>query len=165
MAGTPVPVHLTEFVIGRGRPDQSGPLDGDGRRSLYTALRRNFLPTTLQAFDFPTPFSTVGRRNITNVPAQSLAAMNDPFFHQQAEVWARRLLAEWPEADVPTRIRALFAQAYNRPPTPTELESCQATLSELKAFHAAKPASPSDPGPWTDLCHALLNANEFLYLP
>jgi len=165
MAGTPVPVHLTEFVIGRGRPDQSGPLDGDGRRSLYTALRRNFLPTTLQAFDFPTPFSTVGRRNVTNVPAQSLAAMNDPFFHQQAEVWARRLLAEWPEADVPTRIQALFAQAYNRPPTPTELASCQATLSELKAFHAAKPASPSDPGPWTDLCHALLNANEFLYLP
>ena len=165
MAGTPVPVHLTEFVIGRGRPDQSGPLDGDGRRSLYTALRRNFLPTTLQAFDFPTPFSTVGRRNVTNVPAQSLAVMNDPFFHQQAEVWARRLLAEWPQADNATRIRVLFAQAYNRPPTAAELDSCQATLSELKAFHADKAAGSVDPGPWIDLCHALLNANEFIYLP
>ena len=165
MGGTPVPVHLTEFVIGRGRPDQSGPLDGDGRRSLYTALRRNFLPTTLQAFDFPTPFSTVGRRNVTNVPAQSLAVMNDPFFHQQAGVWARRLLAECPQADDATRLRVLFAQAYNRPPTPAELDACRATLAELRAFHADKPADSSDPGPWTDLCHALLNANEFLYLP
>ena len=162
LGGSPVPVHLTEFVIGRGRPDQSGPLDGNGRRSLYTALRRNFLPTTLQAFDFPTPFSTVGRRNVTNVPAQSLAVMNDPFFHQQAEAWARRLLKEWPEADAPTRIRALFHQAYNRPPTPSEAESCLATLAELKALHAANPSGPEI---WTDLCHALLNANEFIYIP
>ncbi|HSH17129.1 MAG TPA: DUF1553 domain-containing protein, partial [Verrucomicrobiae bacterium] len=45
VGGPPVPVHLTEFVVGRGRPEQSGPLDGDGRRSIYTAVRRNFLPT------------------------------------------------------------------------------------------------------------------------
>ncbi|MFM8877998.1 MAG: DUF1553 domain-containing protein, partial [Verrucomicrobiota bacterium] len=165
LGGPPVPVHLTEFVIGRGRPDQSGPLDGHGRRSLYTALRRNFLPTTLQAFDFPTPFSTVGRRNVTNVPAQSLAVMNDPFFHQQAELWARRLLREHPQADLPSRVRALFLQAYHRSPTPAELEACRATLAELKAFHASEPGGPSEIGPWIDFCHALLNANEFIYLP
>ena len=165
LGGPPVPVHLTEFVIGRGRPDQSGPLDGNGRRSLYTALRRNFLPTTLQAFDFPTPFSTVGRRNVTNVPAQSLAVMNDPFFHQQAELWARRLLREHPQADLPSRVRALFLQAYHRSPTPAELEACRATLAELKAFHASEPSDPSEVGPWIDFCHALLNANEFIYLP
>ena len=77
----------------------------------------------------------------------------------------RRLLAECPQADDATRLRVLFAQAYNRPPTPAELDACRATLAELKAFHADKPADSSDPGPWTDLCHALLNANEFLYLP
>jgi hypothetical protein len=165
LGGPPVPVHLTEFVIGRGRPDQSGPLDGNGRRSLYTALRRNFLPTTLQAFDFPTPFSTVGRRNVTNVPAQSLAVMNDPFFHQQAELWARRLLREHPQADLPTRVRTLFLQAYHRSPTPAELEACRTTLAELKAFHASEPGGSSEIGPWIDLCHALLNANEFIYLP
>ena len=46
---------------GRGRP-ASGPLDGDGRRSLYLAVRRNFLSPLLLAFDTPIPFSTVGRR-------------------------------------------------------------------------------------------------------
>ena len=30
--GPPVPVHLTPFLDGRGRPAASGPLDGDGRR-------------------------------------------------------------------------------------------------------------------------------------
>ncbi|HEX5270771.1 MAG TPA: PSD1 and planctomycete cytochrome C domain-containing protein, partial [Gemmataceae bacterium] len=38
--GPSVPIHLTPFLDGRGRP-ASGPLDGDGRRSLYLAVRRN----------------------------------------------------------------------------------------------------------------------------
>ncbi|MGE0377795.1 MAG: PSD1 and planctomycete cytochrome C domain-containing protein [Planctomycetaceae bacterium] len=40
--GRSVPVHLTPFMEGRGRPEQSGPVDGAGRRSLYIAVRRNF---------------------------------------------------------------------------------------------------------------------------
>ncbi|MFZ9856345.1 MAG: PSD1 and planctomycete cytochrome C domain-containing protein, partial [Limisphaerales bacterium] len=105
VGGPPVPVHLNEFVIGRGRPDNSGPLDGAGRRSVYQGVRRNFLSPTLLTFDTPTPFSTVGRRNVTNVPAQALALMNDPFFHEQAELWARRLLRELPTAEASERIR------------------------------------------------------------
>ena len=70
MYGPPVPVHLTPFLEGRGRP-ADGPLDGDGRRSLYTAVRRNFLPPMMLAFDTPSPFSTVGRRTVSNVPAQA----------------------------------------------------------------------------------------------
>ena len=78
-------------------------LFGDGRRSVYAGMRRNFLSTLMQTFDAPTPFSTVGRRNVTNVPAQSLALMNDPLFHQQARVWTERLLRETREADAAAR--------------------------------------------------------------
>ena len=92
MYGPSVPVHLTPFLEGRGRP-ADGPLDGDGRRSLYIAVRRNFLSPMMLAFDTPSPFSTVGRRTVSNVPAQALILMNDPFVHQQAEVWAKRVLA------------------------------------------------------------------------
>ena len=42
------------------------------------------------AFDTPIPFSTVGRRNVSNVPAQALILLNDPFVHEQAAVWAER---------------------------------------------------------------------------
>jgi hypothetical protein len=59
--GPSVPVFLTEFQDGRGRP-ASGPLDGNGRRSIYLAVKRNFLSSLLLAFDTPVPFSTVGRR-------------------------------------------------------------------------------------------------------
>ena len=41
--GPPVPIHLTAFMTGRGRPGSSGPLDGDRRRSIYLEVRRNFL--------------------------------------------------------------------------------------------------------------------------
>ncbi len=69
MYGKSVPIHLTEFIDGRGK-GQSGPLDGDGRRSIYLAVKRNFLSPMLLAFDTPTPFSTMGRRTVSNVPAQ-----------------------------------------------------------------------------------------------
>ena len=90
MFGPSVPVYLTPFQDGRGRPG-SGPLDGDGRRSVYLAVRRNFLSSFLLAFDTPSPFSTVGRRTVSNVPAQALILMNDPFVHNQADVWAKRV--------------------------------------------------------------------------
>ena len=160
IGGPPMTVHLTEFLVGRGRPEQGGPLDGDGRRSIYTAMRRNFLPTLMQTFDTPTPFSTVGKRNVTNVPAQSLALMNDPLFHQQARVWAERLLREMRDAEDARRVRWLFESAYGRLPTRRETSACQESLGELRQLHEGKP----DIEAWADLCHALLNANDFIYV-
>ena len=161
VGGPPVPVHLTEFTVGRGRPDKSGPLDGNGRRSLYLAMRRNFLSPALLAFDAPTPFSTVGKRNVTNVPAQSLALMNDPLFHEQARVWAERLIRELPAAEPTERIAWLFEGAYGRLPTAAETRDCLETLAELRQLHGKE---TEDVESWSDLCHALLNANDFIYV-
>ncbi|MBL9129443.1 MAG: DUF1553 domain-containing protein [Verrucomicrobiales bacterium] len=159
VGGPPVPVHLTEFIVGRGRPDQSGPLDGDGRRSVYTAVPRNFLPTMMTAFDFPTPFSTVGRRNTTNVPGQPLVLMNDPFVHDQARFWAARLLRSRPDEADDRRVARMFEEAYARPPGTEEVRACLDSLAELRSLHAGSNASA-----WSDLAHALFNANEFIYL-
>ena len=93
MYGPSVPVHLTSFMEGRGRPGRSGPLDGDGRRSIYLNVRRNFLNPMFLAFDAPVPFSTMGRRNVSNVPAQALTLMNDPLVVGQARLWAERVMA------------------------------------------------------------------------
>ena len=78
MFGPSVPTHLTEFMNGRGRPGRSGPLDGDGRRSIYLCVRRNFLNTFLLAFDWPAPAAPLGKRNVSNVPAQALRALKRP---------------------------------------------------------------------------------------
>ena len=161
VGGPPVPVHLTDFIIGRGRPEKSGPLDGDGRRSIYITVRRNFLPTFLLSFDMPNPSSTIGRRNVTNVPGQSLALMNDPLVHDQARVWAERLLKELKDATPEERIRWMFECAYARTPSTAELDSCRATLAEFQKLETSGDAEHES---WVDLCHSLLCANDFIYL-
>jgi cytochrome c553 len=157
--GPPVPVHLTAFQDGRGRP-ASGPLDGDGRRSLYLSVRRNFLSPFLLAFDTPSPFSTVGRRTVSNVPAQSLILLNDPFVHGQAQLWARRVLAH--PGSPRDRIVRMYESAFARSPTEAELTACLAFLGRSRPGGPA--ASPGDPGAWTDLAHVLFNVKEFIFL-
>ena len=150
MYGPSIPVHLTPFQDGRGKP-ASGPLDGDGRRSVYLAVRRNFLSSFLLAFDTPSPFSTVGRRTVSNVPAQALILMNDPFVHQQADIWAKRVLHE--KASNEQRLKGMYLDAFARPPTSAESGACQAFLG-----------TTPDARRWADLAHVLINAKEFFFV-
>jgi hypothetical protein len=152
--GKPVPIHLTSFLEGRGRPEVDGPLDGNGRRSTYMGIRRNFLSPFMLAFDTPSPFSTMGRRSVSNVPAQALILMNDPFVHQQAERWATRILAE--PGDVQSRINRMYVSAFARSPSVDELKE----TSDFLMKHGA-----NDPKSWSDLAHVLFNVKEFIYLP
>jgi hypothetical protein len=150
LGGPSVPVHLTPFLEGRGRPTASGPLDGNGRRSLYLATRRNFLSPFLQTFDAPIPFSTVGRRQVSNVPAQALTLLNDPFVLQQAEVWGKKLGAS--DGD---RIGTMYREALGRPPTSGEVEAC-------REFVAGRDHAPAA---WAALAHAVFNLKEFVFVP
>ena len=68
MYGPGVATHSTSYMDGRGRPGHSGPIDGEGRRSIYLSVRRNFLNPMFLAFDTPVPFSTMGRRNVSMSP-------------------------------------------------------------------------------------------------
>src|SRR5439155_16202750 len=128
MYGPPVPIHLDGFQDGRGKP-KDGPLDGAGRRSLYLSVRRNFLSSMLLAFDFPQPFTAMGRRGVSNVPAQALILRNNPFVHDQAAVWARRTLAE--AGTTEERVRGMFLSAYARPPSSGEVADVLAFLQDL----------------------------------
>jgi len=156
--GPSVPIHLTPFLDGRGRPT-SGPLDGDGRRSIYLGVKRNFLSPMLLAFDTPIPFSTVGRRQVSNVPAQALILMNDPFVHQQAGAWAKRVLGEPGSTD--ERLTVMYVAAFGRPPTADQTTACREFLTEQAARYRA---DVTDRRPWADLAHTLFNAKEFIYL-
>jgi hypothetical protein len=162
--GPSVPIYLTDFMQGRGRPKKSGPLDGAGRRSIYISLRRNFLSPTLLAFDMPIPFTTIGRRSLSNVPAQSLILMNDPFVAEQARFWAQRVLSE--ERRSPqARIGELYASAFARPPEDFELAGATAFLkSQGDAYGLSPEESHSDERVWGDLCHVLINAKEFIFV-
>lgn len=162
--GPSVPVHLTDFLQGRGRPTVNGPLDGNGRRSIYLAIRRNFPSPMMQAFDLPTPFSTMGARNVSNVPAQALILMNDPFVIQQAELWAKRVLAE-PRLTTVQRIELMYESAYGRAASEEEIGAALAFLDEqTKEYGLPIAAAINDVRIWTDLAHVLVNAKEFIFL-
>jgi hypothetical protein len=159
MFGPSVPPYLSPFMDGRGRPRESGPLDGDGRRSVYLNVRRNFLNPMFLAFDAPVPFSTMGRRNVSNVPAQALTLMNDPLVIRLAGLWAEKLLSRLGASDR-ERIDALFEAAFGRPPDQSEASACLAFLrSRTSAAEAGPPREA-----WSDLCHILINTKEFIYI-
>jgi hypothetical protein len=157
--GPSVLPYLTPFMEGRGRPARTGPLGGDGRRSLYIDVRRNFLTPMLLSFDYPAPFSTMGRRNVSNVPAQALTLMNDPFVLEQCRRWAERVRAR-PGSAPGDSVRALYAEAFSRPPSESELADALTFLrAQGAAYGAAEP-----PRPWVDLCHVLVNVKEFVFV-
>ena len=156
--GPPVPAYLTAFMIGRGRPAASGALDGDGRRTIYLSVRRNFLSPMLLAFDYPIPFSTNGRRSVSNVPAQALSLMNNPFVLEQAQVWASRVVTQY--SDPQDRIRAMYVSAFGRPPTEIELHEAQVFLDEqTRQYAAGEPIRA-----WADFAHVLFNVKEFIFV-
>ena len=159
MFGSGVTPYLTEFMIGRGRPGASGPLDGDGRRTIYLAVRRNFLNPMLLAFDYPIPFSTNGRRSVSNVPAQALSLMNNPFVLEQAADWARRVVAENSRSARPNPQRCT-SSAFGRPPTEAEIQDAASFVDEqIAAIRAWRNRRP-----WADLAHVLFNVKEFIFV-
>ena len=161
--GPPTPVYLTEFMQGRGRPG-GGPLDGAGKRSLYISVRRNFLSPMMLAFDTPIPFTTVGRRNLSNVPAQALILMNDPFVLDQAKRWGGQTAGQKLPAE--DRVRQMYRAAFARLPSDAEIAAAVAFLvQQTKEYGMPGEQMLTDPRPWSDLGHVLINSKEFIFIP
>ncbi|MEZ6135617.1 MAG: PSD1 and planctomycete cytochrome C domain-containing protein [Pirellulaceae bacterium] len=162
--GPPVPIHLTPFMDGRGRPDHSGPLDGDGRRSIYIAVRRNFISPFMLTFDTPVPFSSMGRRNVSNVPAQALILLNDPLVVELSREWGELALHSVAgEGDSATieRIQWMYLAAFGRHPTPQE---SQVAVAFLETQAAQQGVTTEDSKLWASFAHALVNTKEFIFL-
>jgi hypothetical protein len=158
MYGPSVPPHISEYQDGRGKPP-TGPLDGDGRRSIYIGVRRNFLPPMLVAFDYPMTVSTIGRRGSSTVPSQALTLMNNEFVIKQAARWADSMQSA--ATDDASRIRLMFTTAYGRPVEPAEMERALKFLDgQTKKYSEADARFRS----WADLAHVIFNSKEFIFI-
>ena len=84
---------------------RSGPLDGEGRRSIYLKMTLMEPPRFLALFNQPIPKLTAGRRDATNVPDQALALLNDPLVIAMARHWSERCWSTGParRSNVPSR--------------------------------------------------------------
>ena len=152
--GAPGPSINVYYAFAKGKTKgdrEKGPLDGQGRRSVYQEIRRNAHNPFLEVFDQPKPSSTRGTRDVTNVPAQSLTMLNSPLVISQAQLWGKKL-AESTEP-LSARVKGMFLGALGRPPAPLELDRSLGYLGD-------RPGSAE----WADLAHSIFNLKEFLYV-
>lgn len=125
------------------------------RRSIYLLQRRTFVHPILAAFDAPDAMASCQARQTTIVPTQALALLNSPLARTQCAAFARRLLAEaGPDCDA-LAARA-WLLAFGRPIRDGE-------RAQAVTFLKRRNAEPLETA-LADLCLALFNANEFIYL-
>ncbi|MEY2611771.1 MAG: hypothetical protein RL069_583, partial [Planctomycetota bacterium] len=165
-----------------------GPSDAkdSARRSIYQRVLRNAPHTFLASFDAPDGSSSVALRNTTTTALQSLVLTNSPWMLDRAEELAKALI-ETSSTDS-QRIQLAFERILFRPPTAEE----ERWVSELLLVNApdtnavaeatavadatvvAEATATAEANAteqaserlrrWTDICHALLNTNSFLYI-
>lgn len=158
--GPGINVYYTGKSEGGG---PKGPLDGEGRRSLYQRIRRNAHNPFLEAFDAPKPASTRGRRDVTNVPGQSLTLLNDPFVIEHSTRWARKVIREG--APARARIESMIIRALGRPASAEDSDFWLHYVTELAGQHSVRPDQLSaNEAVWRDFAHSLFCLKEFIYV-
>jgi hypothetical protein len=148
------------------------------RRSVYIFVRRNVRYPMLVAFDAPDTFESCSRRNITVTPTQTLELLNDDLVLDWARSFAGRVLNDSglsPEA----QIDRAYKLAFSRPPDAEEQKLAEMFLQKQVPILSARlekgdkvpepdrmPAgiAPARAAAFVDLCHMLVNANEFIYV-
>ncbi len=124
-------------------------------RSVYLPILRGIIPEVLKVFDLPEPSNPKGQRDTTNVPAQSLFLMNNPFVIEQSEALAQRVLSS--HTDLNQRVTEVFLLCYGRPPVPREQQTA-------RTFFEQSPGESGELQQWTTFCQALLASAEFRFL-
>jgi hypothetical protein len=163
MYGPSVMAYLSPFNNNHRRPPKSGPMDGDRRRTIYLEVKRNFLPEMQLAFDFPIPDSTVGDRTVSNVPAQSLALMNDEFIAAQARAWGAAMAERG--GGFEERVREMCERAWGRVPTEKEMGALRAFVENQNVVYGIDgDAAQNDARVWADIGQVLFMAKEFIYI-
>ena len=135
------------------------------RRSVYLPLKRERPIGELEIlsiFDFPHPSEITGARPSTTVATQALFLLNAPFVKHQAHKLAERLASESPD-DERVRVNRLYLLTVSRPAEANEIETAMAFLDRCAGICASAPGN-ARLAAWTQLCHAVICSNTFLFL-
>lgn len=153
------------------------------RRSVYILVKRNLPYPFLQTFDQPDTFESCARRQVTTTGPQALTLLNSDSVIRYAQAFAGRLLFENPSAAPAELLRKAYSVAFARAPNVEELRAAEEFVERQSQLIRSRQESPGTqtvkallPSPFpkfqdpatgaalVDFCHALFNANEFLYV-
>jgi len=149
----PQPDGLWEKVGGQKYDYVVSPGDEQYRRGLYVVLKRSAPYPSFVNFDAGARMACTVKRSRSNTPLQALTLLNDPVYVEAAQAFARRIVAEQPNAALDDRLRRAFRMAVARVPADAELQT-------LHALFEAQRAASDEAAAWQAVATALLNLDE-----
>jgi hypothetical protein len=118
---------------------------------VYVFSKRSIPLPLLEVFDKPDTITSCARRNRSTIAPQALILMNNAFVTMEAKIFAERLVRE-AGAEASRQVDRAFELALSRPPSAKEKDHA---LTFLRSGEHAL----------VDFCQAILNLNEFVYIP
>jgi hypothetical protein len=115
--------------------------------------KRNRRDPFFTLFNGADPNASTAAREVTTAPTQALFFMNDPFFHDCAEKFAKRILAH--SGETASRLDFACRELFARPASDAE-------VAAFEEFAAALGAP--DPETWNAYARILLASNELLHI-
>lgn len=135
------------------------------RRSVYVYVKRQLLMPMLELFDAPSTNQSCEQRALSIVPTQALVLMNDQFLQDQAGQMARRVAREAGDSLEGQIRRAHWIALAREPESSRVVEAVQFVQTQTAAHQSSgKQTAAARHAALTDLCHVLLNCNEFVYI-
>ena len=136
------------------------------RRTIYVFQRRSLTFPLVEVFDGAAMSQSCPVRPQTTVAPQALALFNGEFCREEARHLADRARREAGE-NIGARIERVFRITLGRRPTAGEVEAAKRFIANQAAIRqrsAPSAAAGAEAAAFADLCHVVLNTNEFLYL-
>jgi hypothetical protein len=148
----PIEPEVYDLIFTEHERDGLWPVNPDksvqNRRSIYLYNKRSVRLPLLTSFDQPDAITSCPVRPVSTHPLQALSLMNSDFMQEQSQVFADRLTKECKN---PTcAVNTAWMLTLGRTPSPQE-------QNLAKSFF-------NGGGSLADMCLALLNRNEFLYV-
>ncbi len=158
----PLPQELVK-TLKRGQWKTSPRTSDHHRRSIYIFARRNLRYPLFATFDRPAANCSCAMRVPSTTAIQSLLLMNSSFTLEASRQLATLCFHLHP-GDQESQIHELYQRILSRAPNPQEQIDCIDFLSNqtqlLRQQGEPQPAMTAV----MDLCRAMFNCNEFLYI-
>ena len=147
-------------------------------RPVSRAIKQTLRLPLLRAFAVPATHEGCARRSVTTTAPQALILINSQWSLERARAFAERVLRE-SASDDRERIARAYQLALSREPRADEVSATQEFLKEQSALLGQRIADDEEvaelgvtieglakpqAAAWVDLCHLLLNSNEFFYI-
>jgi hypothetical protein len=151
----PIEPEVYDLIFTEFERDGLWPVDSDtnvqNRRSIYLYNKRSVRLPLLSAFDQPDAITSCPVRATSTHALQALSLFNSSFMQEQSQTFAKRLRSECRRSGPACEIQTAWRLALSRAPDAAEQKLSRTFLAKG--------------GSLAEMCLALLNRNEFVYVP